>query len=89
LARELIEHGWVGSTPSAIVLDASRPTQAVWRGTLEEIASGQTDAGHDGAGTIVVGEVVELSAPAAGTERLQGRAPTRAFPLKRDHYGSR
>jgi uroporphyrin-III C-methyltransferase/precorrin-2 dehydrogenase/sirohydrochlorin ferrochelatase len=89
LARELIAHGWTGSTPSAIVLDASRPTQAVWRGTLEEIASEHTDVEYDGAGTIVVGEVVALSVPAVGSDRLQGRTPTRAYPMKRDHYGSR
>jgi uroporphyrin-III C-methyltransferase/precorrin-2 dehydrogenase/sirohydrochlorin ferrochelatase len=89
LARELIARGWAGSTPSAIVLDASRPTQAVWRGTLEEIATERPDTEHEGAGTIVVGEVVALSAPSASSNRLEGRAPTRAYRTKRDHYGSR
>jgi uroporphyrin-III C-methyltransferase/precorrin-2 dehydrogenase/sirohydrochlorin ferrochelatase len=89
LARELIARGWAGSTPSAIVLDASRPTQDVWRGTLDEIAIERVDAEHEGAGTIVVGEVVALSAPGAGSDRFQGRAVTRAYQMKRDHYGSR
>jgi uroporphyrin-III C-methyltransferase/precorrin-2 dehydrogenase/sirohydrochlorin ferrochelatase len=89
LARELIARGWAGSTPSAIVLDASRPTQDVWRGTLDEIAIERVDAEHEGAGTIVVGEVVALSAPGAGSDRFQGRAATRAYQMKRDHYGSR
>jgi uroporphyrin-III C-methyltransferase/precorrin-2 dehydrogenase/sirohydrochlorin ferrochelatase len=89
LARELIARGWAGSTPSAIVLDASRPTQDVWRGTLDEIAIERVDADHEGAGTIVVGEVVALSAPGAGSDRLQGLAATRAYQMKRDHYGSR
>jgi uroporphyrin-III C-methyltransferase / precorrin-2 dehydrogenase / sirohydrochlorin ferrochelatase len=89
LARELIARGWAGSTPSAIVLDASRPTQDVWRGTLDEIAIERVDAEHEGAGTIVVGEVVALSAAGAGSDRFQGRAVTRAYQMKRDHYGSR
>jgi uroporphyrin-III C-methyltransferase/precorrin-2 dehydrogenase/sirohydrochlorin ferrochelatase len=89
LARELIARGWAGSTPSAIVLDASMPTQAVWRGTLDEIAIERVDAEHEGAGTIVVGEVVALSAPGAGSDRLQARAAMRAYQMKRDHYGSR
>ncbi len=89
LARELIARGWAGSTPSAIVLDASRPTQDVWRGTLDEIAIERVDAEHEGAGTIVVGEVVALSAPGAGSDRFQARAAMRAYQMKRDHYGSR
>jgi uroporphyrin-III C-methyltransferase / precorrin-2 dehydrogenase / sirohydrochlorin ferrochelatase len=89
LARELIARGWAGSTPSAIVLDASRPTQDVWRGTLDEIAIERVDAEHEGAGTIVVGEVVALSAPGVGSDRFQGRTVTRAYQMKRDHYGSR
>jgi uroporphyrin-III C-methyltransferase/precorrin-2 dehydrogenase/sirohydrochlorin ferrochelatase len=89
LARELMARGWAGSTPSAIVVDASRPTQNVWRGTLDEIAIERVDAEHEGAGTIVVGEVVALSATGAGSDRFQGRAVTRAYQMKRDHYGSR
>jgi uroporphyrin-III C-methyltransferase/precorrin-2 dehydrogenase/sirohydrochlorin ferrochelatase len=89
LARELIARGWAGSTPSAIVLDASRPTQDVWRGTLDEIAIERVDDEHEGAGTIVIGEVVALSAPGAGSDRFQGRAATRVYQMKRDHYGSR
>jgi uroporphyrin-III C-methyltransferase / precorrin-2 dehydrogenase / sirohydrochlorin ferrochelatase len=89
LARELIARGWAGSTPSAIVLDASRPTQEVWRGTLDEMAIERVDAEHEGAGTIVVGEVVALSVPGAGSDRFQGRAVTPAYQMKRDHYGSR
>jgi uroporphyrin-III C-methyltransferase/precorrin-2 dehydrogenase/sirohydrochlorin ferrochelatase len=89
LAGELIARGWAGSTPAAVVLDASRPTQAVWRGTLDEIATKRVDAEHEGAGTIVVGEVVALSAPSASSDRLEEGAPTRAYRMKRDHYGSR
>jgi precorrin-4 methylase len=61
----------------------------VWRGTLEEIATERVDAEHEGTGTIVVGEVVALSAPAARSDRFDGHAATRAYQMKRDHYGSR
>jgi hypothetical protein len=46
-------------------------------------------AEHESAGTIVVGEVVALAAPSASRDRLEEAAPTRAYRMKRDHYGSR
>src|SRR5262249_54172942 len=88
LGRELIERGWSPIVPAAIVLDASRPTQTVWRGTLEELASDRLDVEHDGGGTVLVGEGVGVSGAAASSDRLQGRAPTRAYLVKREHYGS-
>jgi uroporphyrin-III C-methyltransferase len=60
LARRLIERGWDARTPAAIVVDASRPTQAVWRGTLEDLASEHVQIERDGPGTIVIGQVVDL-----------------------------
>ena len=58
----LIDAGWRGSTPAAVVWDASLPTQSVWTGTLTELAlSGADSGGHaDAPGTIVVGDVVAL-----------------------------
>ena len=53
LARELIARGWAGATPSAIVLDASRPTQAVWRGRSTRSRS-SVSTPSTGRGTIVV-----------------------------------
>jgi siroheme synthase len=43
------------------VVDATRPQQHVWRGTLDALARGEVVANRDGAGTIVVGEVVALA----------------------------
>jgi uroporphyrin-III C-methyltransferase/precorrin-2 dehydrogenase/sirohydrochlorin ferrochelatase len=72
IATELIARGWAKSTPAAVILDASRPTQQVWYGTLDAL-SGEDDAARNalvaaGAGTIVIGDVVavagELSASA-------------------------
>ena len=42
LARRLIDRGWRRRTPAAIVVDASKPTQTVWSGTLEELTGGAT-----------------------------------------------
>jgi uroporphyrin-III C-methyltransferase / precorrin-2 dehydrogenase / sirohydrochlorin ferrochelatase len=77
LASRLIDRGWRRRTPAAIVVDASRPTQTVWNGTLEELTAEQLDVENGGPGTIVVGEVVALAAlESRGTE-------------KREHHGSR
>jgi uroporphyrin-III C-methyltransferase/precorrin-2 dehydrogenase/sirohydrochlorin ferrochelatase len=66
LASRLIDLGWPGGMPSAIVVDASKDGQIVWRGTLEDLASGQADIQSDGPATIVFGEVAALAAAARG-----------------------
>jgi siroheme synthase len=77
LASRLIDSGWRRRTPAAIVVDASRPTQTVWRGTLEELTAEQLDIENSGPGTIVIGEVVALATfESRGIE-------------KREHHGSR
>src|SRR5262249_21260051 len=38
IACHLIDRGWSRGTPAAIVVDATRPEQQVWRGTLDELA---------------------------------------------------
>ena len=62
----LIERGWPRSTPAAVVVDASRPEQQVWRGTLSQMVSGQGFPGGEGPGTIVVGGTAALALTAAG-----------------------
>jgi uroporphyrin-III C-methyltransferase/precorrin-2 dehydrogenase/sirohydrochlorin ferrochelatase len=64
LARRLLDHGWLGGTPAAVIVDASSSGQRVWRGTLGELAGGAPDdivGGAGAPGTIVVGEVVSLA----------------------------
>jgi siroheme synthase len=78
LAAHLISGGWACSTPTAIVVDASKPTQMFWRGTLEDLALDRADIENKGPGTIVIGEVVALSTQAAATDEIQGRATSRA-----------
>jgi uroporphyrin-III C-methyltransferase/precorrin-2 dehydrogenase/sirohydrochlorin ferrochelatase len=62
IGRELIARGWARACPAAIVVDASRPDQQVWRGTVDDLAGGRAETDGDGAGTIVVGAVVSLAA---------------------------
>ena len=62
IGRELVNRGWARACPAAIVVDASRPGQQVWRGTVDDLAAGRVEMDGDGAGTIVVGAVVSLAA---------------------------
>jgi siroheme synthase len=80
LASRLIDRGWRRRTPAAIVVDASKPTQTVWSGTLEELTAEQLDIENGGPGTIVIGEVVALATlESRDTESTE----------KREHHGSR
>jgi uroporphyrin-III C-methyltransferase len=65
LAQTLLAKGWRPDTPAAIVMDASRAHQTVWRGTLEGLAAEGAELETDGPGTIVVGDVVAVADGAA------------------------
>jgi uroporphyrin-III C-methyltransferase/precorrin-2 dehydrogenase/sirohydrochlorin ferrochelatase len=75
-ARHLIDRGWAASTPAAIVAEASRPQQQVWRGTLGELAAGMASVDGDGPAAIVIGEVAALSLSASAGSAF--RRPDRA-----------
>ena len=60
IAGQLIDCGWSLGTPAAIVVDATRPEQQVWRGTLDRLAREAADIDGCGAGTLVIGEVVSV-----------------------------
>src|SRR5262249_39973370 len=60
IACRLIDNGWSRATPAAIVVDATRPDQRVWRGTLGALADDTVEIEGNGAGTIVVGDVVAI-----------------------------
>jgi uroporphyrin-III C-methyltransferase len=60
IACQLIDRGWSRGTPAAIVVDASKPQQQVWRGTLDELARDEVALDSSGAGTIVIGNVVTI-----------------------------
>ena len=61
LARVLLDRGWRTDMPAAIVAEASRETQQVWRGTLAAIAEGGATIDGDGPATMVIGEVAALA----------------------------
>jgi uroporphyrin-III C-methyltransferase/precorrin-2 dehydrogenase/sirohydrochlorin ferrochelatase len=79
LARVLLDRGWRDDTPAALVADASRPEQQVWRGTLGEVAAGNAVISGDGPATMVIGEVAALSLGAVADARsaLRSRATAR------------
>jgi len=60
IACQLIDRGWRRGTPAAVVVNATRPEQQVWRGTLDQLAQDAPAIDGDGAGTIVIGEVVTI-----------------------------
>jgi len=61
IARVMMEHGWPGATPAALVSNASQPGERLWIGTLERIGEALSGAPAEDAHTIVVGEVVSLA----------------------------
>lgn len=58
LAAQLMAHGWLPHTPSAIVCGASRPDSWVWDGCLQDMGSAMPPPGA--AGVLIVGEVVKV-----------------------------
>ena len=60
IASHLIDRGWSRGTPAAIVVDASKPAQQVWSGTLDELAADEWVIDGDGPATIVIGDVVRV-----------------------------
>jgi uroporphyrin-III C-methyltransferase len=60
IASRLIDGGWPRGTPAAVIVDATRPEQQVWRGTLDALAAEAATIEPAGAGTIVIGEVAAL-----------------------------
>jgi siroheme synthase len=51
-----------------VIVDASRPGQQVWRGTLEQLATEAVAVDAGGAGTIVIGDVVAIGLQESGIE---------------------
>jgi uroporphyrin-III C-methyltransferase/precorrin-2 dehydrogenase/sirohydrochlorin ferrochelatase len=73
VAAFLIERGWKGSTPAALLLAAGTPEAHAWTGTLAELGRASVPRTlADAPGTIVIGEVVTLAAAHAATEAQEG-----------------
>jgi uroporphyrin-III C-methyltransferase len=71
VAWRLIDRGWSRGTPAAVIVDATRPGQQVWRGTLDQLASDAVAVDACGAGTIVIGEVVAIGLREFGIQDLE------------------
>jgi uroporphyrin-III C-methyltransferase len=71
IACDLIDRGWSRGTPAAVIVDASRAKQQVWRGTLEQLAAEESVMDTSGAGTIVIGDVVALGLQELGSENVE------------------
>jgi siroheme synthase len=69
IASLLIDRGWSRGAPAAVIVDASRPQQQVWRGTLDELAADGVEIDSSGAGTIVIGDVVAVGLQPAVAQR--------------------
>ncbi|MGE3957467.1 MAG: uroporphyrinogen-III C-methyltransferase [Vicinamibacterales bacterium] len=66
LTQHLLDAGWEGATPAAIVADGTLPTEQTWRGSLADVAAGRAEVHTAGPAIIVVGAVASLA--------LNGRA---------------
>jgi uroporphyrin-III C-methyltransferase len=60
IAGHLLDRGWSRATPAAVIVDASKAGQQVWRGTLDQLACDAVAVDGGGAGTIVIGDVVAI-----------------------------
>jgi uroporphyrin-III C-methyltransferase/precorrin-2 dehydrogenase/sirohydrochlorin ferrochelatase len=69
IARRLIDRGWDRTLPAAIVVDASKPTQMVWRGVLDDLAGDLIEYDVEGPGIIVVGRVVAVAAASDSAQK--------------------
>jgi uroporphyrin-III C-methyltransferase/precorrin-2 dehydrogenase/sirohydrochlorin ferrochelatase len=78
VAETLRDAGWREATPAAVIFAAGTDTQHVWRGTLAGLLAGPVDRpAGDPPGTLVIGDVVALSAAI-------GAAPPLAEPMDED-----
>lgn len=68
IAATLLGRGWRASTPAAIVLAASTPRMRFWTGRLDELETARLDIPDGAPGTLIVGDVANLSALVGGTE---------------------
>jgi uroporphyrin-III C-methyltransferase len=73
IASLLIDRGWKRSTPAAVIVDATKPGQQVWSGTIDLLASEALPVDGNGPGTIVIGDVVTLGQQQQklGTQNLE------------------
>jgi siroheme synthase len=79
IASRLIERGWPATTPAAIVVEASWPTERAWRGTLDDLAAGRGRVEAEGPATIVVGGVAALALSSEAGRETSASPPRSAI----------
>jgi uroporphyrin-III C-methyltransferase/precorrin-2 dehydrogenase/sirohydrochlorin ferrochelatase len=60
LAEALLARGWKSETPVAVLLAASQPDADAWVGTLGAVVAGEPVLEGTRAGTLIVGDVVQV-----------------------------
>lgn len=58
IAACLMAAGWPGRTPAAIVINATRPNQRIWTGSLAKLGQGNGLTSRTDPGVLVIGNVV-------------------------------
>jgi uroporphyrin-III C-methyltransferase / precorrin-2 dehydrogenase / sirohydrochlorin ferrochelatase len=77
IASRLIDRGWSRGTPSAVIVDGWTPQQRSWTCALDDLAADRVEIDRDGAGTIVIGDVVVVGAKArVSSAKSQVSTPT-------------
>jgi uroporphyrin-III C-methyltransferase len=67
IASSLVDRGWQRRTPAAVIVDGWTSRQRAWTGTLDDLAANRLDIDRGGAGTIVIGDVVNVGAETVGS----------------------
>jgi uroporphyrin-III C-methyltransferase/precorrin-2 dehydrogenase/sirohydrochlorin ferrochelatase len=75
ICEHLMAHGLAGSTPAALIENATLPSQRVIEGTVETLAAMAQAQGVSGPSTVIVGEVVRFR------QQLKGSSWDAAGPL--------
>ena len=82
IAAVLVERGWSGATPVAVLFSASRDDASVWTTTLGDVQSGrevpdESAEGTSAPGTIVIGDVVMIRGLIGASAEIPGQAVAR------------
>jgi uroporphyrin-III C-methyltransferase / precorrin-2 dehydrogenase / sirohydrochlorin ferrochelatase len=79
LGPALLQRGWSGRTPAAILWAAGSKRALTWIGTLAELGQAPTPPGAEGApGTLCIGEVVGVAERIASLQGAASRTGTHA-----------
>jgi uroporphyrin-III C-methyltransferase/precorrin-2 dehydrogenase/sirohydrochlorin ferrochelatase len=78
IAARLLARGWAPGTPAAVLLGASTPDAATWRGALHELGDALLPGDGDLPGILVVGAVAALSLTGAAPAAAPAQTATRS-----------